>query len=79
MFEYTVQFGSKYATLRGSAVEWTSFTFATVFKSKARAEAIAHKTGGSVEPFYGKPVVSNKSFVAPKQSKINHHAPYRSC
>ena len=79
MFEYTVQFGAKYATLRGNAVEWTNITFATVFKSKERATKIATKVGGVVEPFYGKPVVSNKSFVAPKQSKVNHTSPYRSC
>lgn len=79
MFEYTVMNGTKYATLRATSVEWTSISFATVFKSKSRAEAIAKRFNGVVEPFYGRPVASNKSFVAPKQSPINHKSPYRSC
>lgn len=79
MFEYTVMNGTKYATLRRTSVEWTSISFATVFKSKSRAEAIAKRFNGVVEPFYGRPVASNKSFVVPKQSPINHKSPYRSC
>ena len=79
MFEYTVMNGTKYCVLRGSSVEWTTIKFATVFKTKSRAEATAKRCNGVVEPFYGRPVASNKSFVAPKQSPINHKSPYRSC
>ena len=79
MFEYTVMNGTKYATLRGASVEWTSISFATVFKSKSRAEAVAKRCNGVVEPFYGRPVASNKSFVVPRQSSVNHKSPYKSC
>ena len=78
MFEYIINNGNRYAAVKGSDVEWVSFAFATVFKKKDRAEKFAAKCGGEVEPFYGKAVKSNKSFVAPKQSQINKHSPYRS-
>lgn len=78
MFEYIITNGGKYAALDGTKVQWVSFAFATVFKVKDRAVTIAKRHGGTVEPFYGKAVTSNKSFVAPKQSKVNHHSPYRS-
>ena len=78
MFEYIITQGNKYAAVNGSSVEWVSFAFATVFKKKERAEKFATKCGGEVQPHYGKAVASNKSFVAPKQSQINRHTPYRS-
>ena len=78
MFEYIISQGNKYATVKGTTVQWTSFAFATVFKVKDRAERAAKRHGGVVEPFYGKAVTSNKSFVSPKQSPINKHSPYRS-
>lgn len=78
MFEYIITQGNKYAAVNGSSVDWVSLSFASVFKKKERAEAVAKKCGGVVAPHYGKAVQSNKSFVSPKQSKINHSSPYRS-
>jgi hypothetical protein len=77
MNEYIISLANKYACVNGTRVDWVSFAFATVFKKKERAEAFAKKCGGAVEPFYGKAVTGNKSFVAPKQSPINRHSPYR--
>jgi hypothetical protein len=67
----------RYALAKGTKVEWISYNFATVFRSREQAEKVAKKHGGQVEVFYGKMVAGSKGTVAPKQSPINKAAPYR--
>jgi len=75
--EYTVNQGAKFATVKGTQVQWTSIAFATVFKSKERAQKVAKKHGGEVELYWGRDALSNKSAVAGKKSPINGKTPYR--
>lgn len=53
--------------------------YATVFKSKDRAEAQAKRSDGEVESYYGAATPKgSKDSVAPKQNPVNKSAPYRS-
>jgi len=77
--EYNITNDGKFVSLSGTSVSWTSnHQWASAFKSKARADALAKKVGGVVVPSYGMVPRSSKSSVAPVASKINRSSPYRS-
>lgn len=80
MNEYIIAFGIDcWGVLSGNELQRTHVhTSASVFKAKARAEKLAVKHGGVVEPFYGFNVRSTKQTVTAKQSQINRKTPYRS-
>lgn len=79
MNEYVIAVGEKYVVMSGNNVSLTcTFSFASVFTKKDRAEKLAKKHNGFVENFYGFDVKSTKSTVVPKQSQINRGSPYRS-
>ena len=78
--EYIIVNGGKFISLTGKDVSWTgSLNFASKFKSKERAAALARKAGGRVDAFWGAAIPAGaKQMVAPKQSPINGHSAYRS-
>lgn len=78
---YTIEIteGQWVVLTQGRATTTHSFQYASVFKSKERADKIAKKVDGKVVSYYGSNVVQgSKKFVAPKQSPINKNSPYRS-
>jgi len=85
MNEYVIERSNKYLVIAPNGpkdydIQWTeNLRFASVFKSKSRALALANGHSGEVQLYYGAPVPQGtKRIVAPKQSQVNRTSPYRS-
>lgn len=71
---------TEWVVMSGSSAGVTrSILFASKFKAKQRAEAIARKVGMAVVPFWGGVVYSTKQEVKNGNGQINRRSPYRSC
>lgn len=80
MNEYVIFLSATtWVVLSGGKAQATSIkSTPSVFKSRSRADQIARKVGGEVQPYYGQVGVSgSKTTVQAKQSPINRATPYR--
>lgn len=79
--EYVIQITGqpeRYLCIGSTGVQTTALQFASVFKSRDRAQALAVKHNGKVELFLGKAQPQgSKFFTVPKQSPINRRSAYR--